>query len=238
MKPIRNIFVLAFALLLFMAGQSTGGASATTGSEDFFYVSPHDLPPELLTTPPPQYSPVEHQQIEAVKAAQQHLSEKEIKEIREEQNIRVELMTKIIGAHLNRDHYPRTYLLLDHVFADTETITRNDKNFWHRKRPYLLDSKIKLLVDPLDKSPSYPSGHACDSRVLAEVLGMLYPNHRDQLRARAESIAEHRVEAGVHTPLDIEAGRLLAMQITGALIENEDFQIDLLAAHEEILTHP
>jgi acid phosphatase (class A) len=54
------------------------------------------------------------------------------------------------------------------------------------------------------------------------------------LRARADVIAQHRIEAGVHYPNDVEGGRLLAMLIVGALSENEDFQDDVENAKKEM----
>jgi acid phosphatase (class A) len=70
--------------------------------------------------------------------------------------------------------------------------------------------------------------------VLAEVLGLLFPDRLPALRARAEDIARHRVEAGVHYPVDLDGGRLLAMLELGALTASRGFQDDLKSAREEI----
>ena len=59
---------------------------------------------------------------------------------------------------------------------------------------------------PLNNSPAYPSGHTTDTCVLAEILVLLLPEKMSALRARADEIAWHRVEAGVHYPVDLEGG--------------------------------
>ena len=91
-----------------------------------------------------------------------------------------------------------------------------------------------MYVNPIDASPAYPSGHSTSSRVLAEILGMLAPDKLSALRARADAVAHHRIQAGVHYPVDVEGGRMLAMLIVGYLTANEDFQDDLAAAKKEI----
>jgi len=234
MPFLQTISRLALVLLWGCGGLAVSPAFASSSADSYFYISPHDLPPDLLQKPPSQESAAEHQQIIAVIKAQQHLSDETLRDIRNEQHMRLDIMTDILGHRLTREKNPQTFQFLEHVLANTESLTENDKQFWHTKRPYLLDPKVKLLVDPLKNSPSYPSGHTSGSWVLAEVLGILYPDAREALRAQASAVGQHRIAAGVHTPFDVEGGHLLAMQILGALLENEDFQLDLLAAQEEI----
>jgi acid phosphatase (class A) len=141
-----------------------------------------------------------------------------------------------MGADFTSEKFPKTFALLNHVYTDTLLITEADKKYWHTRRPYLTDHQVKLLIDPIDSSPAYPSGHTSSGRVMAEVLGMVVPEKLSALRDRAEMIAQDRIAAGVHYPSDIGAGRMLAMLIVGALLQNHDFQNDLAAAREEIGT--
>ena len=203
-------------------------------ARDRSYVSSTQLPPQLLPPPPAEGDAAWRVQVDAVLAAQKHIPDADIAAMRDEQHMRLSLMTDVMGADFTRDRLPKTYALLDRVLADANDVTDADKTFWHTRRPYLTDAHVKLLVDPIDKSPAYPSGHTSETRVRAEVLGLLSPDHLAALRAHAEVIAAHRVEAGVHHPNDLEGGRLLAMLIVGALIENADFQTDLAAARAEI----
>ena len=124
--------------------------------------------------------------------------------------------------------------MLDRVLASAEGVSEADKQFWHTRRPYVADDHVHLYINHIDQSPSYPSGHTSSSRVLAEVLGMLLPEKRAELRAHADMIAAHRVEAGAHYPKDLEGGRTVAMLVIGALTGNEDFQNDFATARDEM----
>ncbi|MDR3450320.1 MAG: phosphatase PAP2 family protein [Alphaproteobacteria bacterium] len=198
------------------------------------YLSPQMLPPQLLPPPPREGGKNWRAQEDAVIKAQRDISQADIAAMRNEQNLRLDLLTAEIGPAFTRDRLPKTFALLDRVWADAGQVVEADKQFWHTKRPYLTDKHVKLYVDPIDSSPAYPSGHTAESRVMAEVLGMLVPQKLAALRVRAETIAQHRVGAGVHYPVDLEGGRYLAGIIVGALLANDDFCDDLAAARKEL----
>jgi acid phosphatase (class A) len=218
-------FVLVLALAL-----CTQPAIADT----FYYVGDNGLPATLLPPPPAEGSASWKKEIADVHKAQSHVSKKDRAAMRAEQHVRLEMMTRVLGPDFTSQNYPNTFTLLDHALSDAENVSEADKAYWHTRRPYLADHKVKLLVDPIDKSPAYPSGHTTDARVIAEVLGLLYPEKRDAFRARADEIAWHRVEAGVHYPADLAGGRALAMLIMGAFMQSDDFNDDLAAAQIEI----
>lgn len=227
----RTLRYLLLAGLLLPIAPATAADYAAAPT----YVSAQTLPPELLPVPPAEDSAAAHDQIAQVLAAQQrNIGEAELARIRNEQRMRLELMTTLLGPRFNAAELPETFAFLTHTLTDAALITEADKKFWHTRRPYLVDPKVKLLVDRIDQSPAYPSGHTAQSRVLAEVMGLLMPEKREELRARAEDIALHRIDAGVHFPVDIEGGRLLAMLITGALMRSDTFHRDLDAAAAEI----
>ncbi len=225
---MRLLLSFIFTLVIGMAGAAYAENTASN------YIAPENLPPTLLLPPPAENSPVWHEEIAAVIACQEHILPRDYAAMRNEQHMRLELVTDVMGKDFTHERYPQTYQLLEHVLADSERITEADKAFWHTRRPYLADAHVKLLIDHIDKSPAYPSGHTSTSRVLAEVLGMLVPEKLPLLRARAGDIAQHRIEAGVHYLVDIQGGETLAALIIGALTQNRDFQEDLNRAREEI----
>jgi acid phosphatase (class A) len=198
------------------------------------YVEPQFLPPQLLPPPPAEGGKAWRKQVEAVLQAQQAIPPADLAAMKDEQHIRLEQLTDLLGASFTRERLPKTFAMLDRVVRGSGQVVEADKQFWHTRRPYLADARIKLYVDPIDASPSYPSGYTAESRVLAEVLGMLVPSRLPALRARVDAIARHRVEAGVHYPVDLDGGRLLAMLIVGSLTANDDFQDDLAAARKEM----
>ncbi|MDE1900494.1 MAG: phosphatase PAP2 family protein [Alphaproteobacteria bacterium] len=222
---------------LFCAALSCGltaPAAAAWWTDPNPYVDPALLPPALLPPPPAEGSPAWRLQTDGVIAAQRLLSAGTIADIRNEQHIRVGLVTSVLEPAFTPARFPKTFALLNRVFANVTAVTETDKQFWHTRRPYLTDNHVKLYVDRLDDSPSYPSGHTSESRTVAEVLGMLFPEKRDALRARADQIATDRIKAGAHYPVDIAAGRALAMMMIGALMNDADFRADLAAARAEI----
>jgi acid phosphatase (class A) len=223
LRPFLTLLVLLCSI----------GFPANAPESASYCVSSSDLPPVLLPLPYTEDSAEWKKDIQTVIAVQQHISANDLAALRDEQRMRVELVTSVLGPDFTREKKPATFALLDHVTNDVTTISEADKKYWHIKRPYLEDPHVKLLVDPIDSSPAYPSGHTAESRVLAEVLGMLYPGKLATLRARADQIAWHRVEAGVHYPHDLDGGRLLAMLITGAMVKCDAFQTDLAAARKE-----
>lgn len=228
---LSRLFPL-FLLILSLSGPSW--ALDTHPNSVPYYIEAESLSPQLLPPPPAEKSAVWRKQINGVLAAQKNISTANLGVIKDEQHMRLDLMTPIMGDDFTREHLPKTFAFLDRVLLDASHVTETDKQFWHTRRPYLADKRVKLYVDPIDASPAYPSGHTSETRVLAEVLGMLKPEKLGELRAHAEAIAEHRVEAGVHYPNDLEGGRLLAMLIVGSLVARDDFQDDLAGARKEM----
>ncbi len=219
------VFAFALVLIVFVP-------IATEADESCAYVCPTTLPPTLL--PPPLMGHDAERDLKAVIKAQHHLVPRDIVTMRDEQKMRLDIVTRVIGSDFRRARYPKTFDLLDHVMADTHALSHADKDYWHTKRPYLISPKVKLMVDPIDSNPAYPSGHTSGSFVLAEVLGLLFPDKLADLRSRADAIALHRIEAGVHFPSDVAAGKELGALIIGALLSSDNFQSDLEDAKEEV----
>ena len=222
-NPHHLFAVMALVLLL----------SWPTSAAESHYVIPDSLPATLLVPPPAEGTPAWQRDMHAVEEMQKHASSVDKRLMVEEQHVHVDQMARVMGDGFTREKLPHTFALLDRVVTDTSMVVDADKKFWHTRRPYLADKQVTLLIDPIDKSPAYPSGHTCISRVMAEVLGMLYPSRVTMLRAWADAVATHRIQAGVHSPSDIEGGRSLAMLVVGALSQSKDFAADLAAAKKE-----
>jgi len=229
---MRLSFLLSVVFMGFCAVMAPVSAGAFDSAQA--YIEVETLPPGLLPPPPAEGSKDWQKQIDAVLRAQRNLSSADLAAMKDEQNVRLDQMTSILGTDFTHEKLPKTFMLLDRVMSDTGKVIGADKKFWHTRRPYLTDARVKLLVDPIDSNPSYPSGHTTESRVLAEILGILVPEKRAALRARADAIALRRVEAGVHYPVDLDGGRMLAMLVVGSLTANDDFQDDLVLAKKEI----
>jgi acid phosphatase (class A) len=201
-------------------------------AEDHVYLPAGALSPELLPAPPAEKTAEHKKQLQLVRAAQKKIRANELTAITDEARLNITHITSVIGIN-NAEHHPALFHLLERVLETGDSATGKAKKFWNTRRPFIVDKTVKLRGDRIE-SPSYPSGHTMESRLLAEVVGLLASDKRGALRARADEIAWHRVQAGVHYPNDLEGGKLLAMLVLGNLLSDADFQRDLSAAATEL----
>jgi 8-oxo-dGTP pyrophosphatase MutT (NUDIX family) len=101
------------------------------------------------------------------------------------------------------------------------------KEFYNRPRPHEAAKQLGMLITPIastaalysdysghedDKryTGSYPGGHAMQSRFIAKMLSLKYPQLETQLLEIADLIADTRLALGVHFKSDNDYGKLLA----------------------------
>mgnify|MGYP003142296411 CR=1 FL=1 len=89
---------------------------------------------------------------------------------------------------------------------------------FNRPRPYQIaehygieDFKIHKLDSA--KTPSYPSGHAMQGRLIALMLVDKDPEHQNEYMAISQKISESRIMARAHFPSDTEYGEKLADEL-------------------------
>lgn len=97
--------------------------------------------------------------------------------------------------------------------------------------PYILHAKLQFGrrrpdtygIQPtimMPDHPAYPSGHATQAHALATVASCLHPARSAEFKQTADTIALHRVQAGVHYPSDSVAGEMLADQLACATLQH------------------
>jgi 8-oxo-dGTP pyrophosphatase MutT (NUDIX family) len=69
-----------------------------------------------------------------------------------------------------------------------------------------VNSEGQMYSGTGEKTPSYPSGHSMQSKLLSLALGQMYPEIKDMLEELAAAIGKSRLEMGVHFPSDHEYG--------------------------------
>ncbi len=201
------------------------------------FVSTEDLCPCELGAPPAIDSMEHKKEIAKIIAIQAKLSDAEKAQAMHEDSITPGMIvTPVLGAKYSEATHPKLFALLRHAASDAWRIGDNTQEFWGRKRPWLVDDRVQLLVKPITR-PSYPSGHSTTNHTWAHVLSELFPNKRAVLFKHAYSIGENRMRGGVHYPSDVEAGKRLAAMIYKKMQLNVAYQRELHAAHEE-LKHP
>jgi hypothetical protein len=104
--------------------------------------------------------------------------------------------------------------IIDEVNADITPLLYKLKYSYQRIRPYQLAFYYNLPLYPSNScsanSPSYPSGHSFQAKIICEVLGNKYPQFYKSLQQLAEDISVSRLYLGLHYESDAEFGKYCA----------------------------
>ena len=107
---------------------------------------------------------------------------------------------------------------LQQIIDEGAKFTLKIKYKYNRPRPYQIaehygikDFKIHNLDTA--QSPSYPSGHALQGRLIGLILTDKDPKHQNQYMAVSQRISDSRIMARAHYPSDKEYGEKLADEL-------------------------
>ena len=113
---------------------------------------------------------------------------------------------------------------VDEVFSDIDSIIMKLKFYYNRIRPFQLANVYSFPLNPMPavsaNSPSYPSGHTVQSKVISDILTFRYPNHQDMLQRFAEKCSNSRLVLGVHFPSD----EVFGLQVAAGIINDNNFK--------------
>jgi acid phosphatase (class A) len=229
---LRKFLFVAVALTL---AACDGGSKYPYPST---FVAPAEVNPRSIPIPYAQGSKQWNDEMEFIIAEQQKLTPADIRAIRDESSVVLDMITTpILGDSLNKQSHPATIDLLAKSGSDSWRISDITKDYWGTTRPWLVDNRVRIFAEPI-YSPAYPSGHTVTNFVWVEVLGELFPHLKERFYARASEIANHRIQGGVHSPNDVAGGKILAKEISYRLLADSDFQKALAAAKAELRAHP
>jgi acid phosphatase (class A) len=139
----------------------------------------------------------------------------------------------VLGPNFTPPRVPKTAAFFDRIWKDYRDIILATKDVWDRPRPYQVSTDVKP-IGKLEKSGSYPSGHATRGYLAAIILSNMLPEKRESLFARAREYGDNRIVAGDHFPSDVEAGRFAATAMAVTFIQNEKFSNDFAEAKAEL----
>jgi len=153
-----------------------------------------------------------------------------------EENLTIFHLTPSVGAWFQAGKFPKTEALFKQVEAETNVIARKGKLQWKRLRPYVAEPARfpDAIEHEANPSASYPSGHATRAMLYASLLVELFPDQREAILAKGRESGWIRVQGGVHTPLDIYAGRTLGQALAQAFLRSPAFQRDFAEVKAEI----
>jgi acid phosphatase (class A) len=226
---MRRMRVSAVVLAFTLAAISLGAKSV--------YLQPEDIDvSSILSGPPADDSPEHQAEVATLLQWQNRRTAQDVARCQSEAEVNPFVFAEVLGDWFKQESFPITDQLLTQANVDAKNIDNVAKKKWDRVRPPLADSRIHPCV-PLEKSGSYPSGHATRGVVWATLLSQIYPDQKDALMARGKLIGEDRVIAGMHYPSDVEAGQKLGAEIAAKLLANPDFQAHLDQAKLECARH-
>ena len=123
--------------------------------------------------------------------------------------------TEKIGVNLDKE--------IDELNEDSKFLLLKLKFHYQRPRPYQVAQYYKAKLFPYKSisaiSPSYPSGHAFQARLLTELIGNKHPEHYEFLKNLTHDIMISRMFLGLHFPSDIDFGVYCAK----ALAQSKEF---------------
>lgn len=179
--------------------------------------------------PPPIDSPIWNQQIAEVKKAQKNLSAQQIEAIRfwagltgpESGDWR-----KVANDYFFHNNVPfAKIILVRSVLAmgnyDANIACFDAKYHYSVMRPVMRDATLIPLIS-MPPHPSYPSGHATGSKTAEVILTYYFPEEKKEWNALAEEAGLSRIWAGIHYPIDNEAGMKLGKTIGDQVIIEEN----------------
>lgn len=114
--------------------------------------------------------------------------------------------------------------MVDQLFDDSLSLILKLKYYFQRPRPYQLAETYKLKLFPYDSkshgSPSYPSGHALQSRLICHVIGNHFPQLFEYFDNLAKDIEYSRMYMGLHYTSDID----FSLFCVDTILKDRDFK--------------
>ena len=223
MKTRANrVIPLILAMMLFAFSASARATFVTPSEFDF---------KALLPPPPVLGSDQSNQEIDQMLQLQGQRTDADVQRIKVESKMTGFIFSQSIGSWFNSDDLPVTADFLNKVLLDSKTICKAAKAVFERKRPYLVDSRIKPCET--EDTYSYPSSHSTRAVVLAMTIAQIFPDEKGPLFAQAKLIGDDRALAGQHFPSDVAGGRILGKAIFEKMMQNPEFQSELAKAKQE-----
>ena len=145
---------------------------------------------------------------------------KEALQVHDIVNVRTPIQVKSVMDHDQDPYFAikkviRKYKLefhpneLEQIIKESVPTITYFKDFFNRKRPHVVLPKIQTLPSKTNKTPAYPSGHACQSVLIARYVAGKEPRAERELMAAGYECGYGRVVAGFHYLSDYDVGNLL-----------------------------
>ncbi|URZ01640.1 hypothetical protein CLAUR_016350 [Clostridium felsineum] len=132
---------------------------------------------------------------------------------------------------------------LVNTMRNSAASTTPAKNYYQYPRPWRWSSEVKVLptlVPEKSSNPSsdggFPSGHTNAATISALALAYAAPERYQEMLTRASELGNNRIIAGMHSPLDVMGGRVMATAIAASSLNNKNNEVVKNAAYNEAQT--
>lgn len=142
-----------------------------------------------------------------------------------------------LDTSVNQGDTPRLYQLLRRAMSDADAATAAAKDKYRRARPFMVNKQPTCTPgaeDKLERSGSYPSGHAAIGWAWALILSEIAPERSEAILARGRAFGDSRLVCNAHWESDVLEGRMVASATFARLQADPTFRDDLDAARAEL----
>lgn len=147
------------------------------------------------------------------------------------------------GAWADVDSELGNVTLLVNTVRGWYTTSNNAKNFYQYPRPFRWAGAEHVVIPSLEprRAPEenahtdggFPSGHTNAAFLASLALAHAVPQQYGELVENAAAMGHSRIVAGMHSPLDVVGGRVLATAIAASVLNNPEYADVPEAAHED-----
>jgi len=205
----------------------------TAAKADGPYLQAFD-PIALLPPPPAPHSPEDVADRDAAFRIYSARTDEEMVTARAEHRVTLDAFAQAMGPVYEEGKFPKLDKLFEAVGTEVKAAVDQSRDHWKRLRPNVADpARFKKPGDP-EKTWAYPSGHAAQGICFALLLAEVFPDRRDAILKKGREIGWVRIQAGVQTPLDNQAGEMLGRALAMAYMHEPAFLQDLAAVNAQV----
>ena len=128
---------------------------------------------------------------------------------------------------------------LKEIINNSSPIILKLKYHYNRPRPQQLANEkgLEFHEQPLEsaKTPSYPSGHSTQGRLIAHLLSKKYPKHATEIKKLGNEIGTGRLVAKVHYPSDDVFGKELGDKLYDYIKDKEVLSEQIMVKKGDML---
>lgn len=127
---------------------------------------------------------------------------------------------------IEENDIPISKTYVERVIKESAKFVMEMKYHYNRPRPYQVAEVYGMDLNGTEldsmKTPSYPSGHAIQGYLIAELFSFVDPRNSQQYRGIGEKIAHSRINAKAHYPSDKKFGSKVAEVLFKGLIKSDN----------------